>query len=114
MTILINWILSALVIFVLSNILPGVHVNDFLSALIVALVLGIINAFIKPVILILTLPINIVTLGLFTLVINAFLIMVTGYIVAGFRVDGFLSALIFSIALSIVNMFFGTLKSSRE
>lgn len=104
MNILINWILSAVVILVVSQILPGVHVSGFVAALTVALVLGIINAIIKPVIIILTLPINILTLGLFTLVINAALIMLTSAIVPGFRVDGFLWALAFSILLSIINM----------
>lgn len=104
MTILINWILSAIVILVASQILPGVHVTGFVAALTVALVLGIINAIIKPVIVILTLPINILTLGLFTLVINAALVMLTSAIVPGFRVDGFLWALIFSILLSVINM----------
>lgn len=104
MIILINWILSALVILVASQILPGVHVTGFVAALTVALVLGIINAVIKPVIVILTLPINILTLGLFTLVINSALVMLTSAIVPGFRVDGFLWALVFSIFLSIINM----------
>lgn len=104
MGIIINWVLSAIVILIASQILPGVHVAGFITALIVALVLGIINAIIKPVIVILTLPINILTLGLFTLVINAALVMLTNAIVPGFKVDGFLWALIFSIVLSIVNM----------
>lgn len=104
MTIVINWVLSAIVILVASQILPGVHVTGFVAALTVALVLGIINAIIKPVIVILTLPINILTLGLFTLVINAALVMLTSTIVPGFRVDGFLWALIFSILLSVMNM----------
>lgn len=104
MNILINWILSAIIILIASQILPGVHVTGFVAALTVALVLGIINAIIKPVIVILTLPINILTLGLFTLVINAALVMLTSAIVPGFRVDGFLWALVFSILLSIINM----------
>lgn len=104
MNILISWVLSAIVILVASYLLPGVHVAGFITALTVALVLGIINAIIKPVVVILTLPINILTLGLFTLVINAALVMLTSAIVPGFRVDGFLWALIFSILLSVVNM----------
>ena len=111
MSILINWLLSALVIFTLANILPGVRVDGFVTALAVALVLGIINAVIKPVILILTLPINLVTLGLFTFVINALLVMLVGSIVPGFTVSGFVWALVFSIALSIVNIFLNTLKT---
>ena len=105
MGILIGWIVSALVIFSIAYILPGVHVANFTSALVVALVLGIINAFVKPVLVILTLPITILTLGLFYFVLNALLILFVGSIVPGFEVDGFLWALIFGIVLSIANSF---------
>lgn len=105
MGILISWIVSAMVVFSIAYILPGIHIEGFTSALVVALVLGIINAFFKPVLLILTLPINILTLGLFTLVLNAILIMLVSTIVPGFTVDGFLWALIFGIILSIANTF---------
>ncbi len=109
MSILISWFVSALAILAASYLLPGVHIAGFLTALVVAVVLGIINAIIKPILVILTLPINILTLGLFTLVINAFLVLLTSAIVPGFKVDGFLWALIFSIVLSIINMFLHSL-----
>lgn len=105
MEILINWIVSAMVVFSIAYVLPGVHVEGFTAALVVALVLGIINAFLKPVLLLLTLPINIMTLGLFTLFINAALVMLVGVIVPGFLVDSFLWALIFGVILSIANGF---------
>lgn len=105
MEILINWIVSAMVIFSIAYVLPGVHVEGFTAALVVALVLGIINAFLKPLLLLLTLPINIMTLGLFTLFINAALVMLVGVIVPGFLVDSFIWALIFGIILSIANGF---------
>ena len=111
MEILVNWIISAVAVFATSYLLPGVHLENFVTALIVAIVLGIINAVIKPVIVILTLPINILTLGLFTLVINALLVMLVSRIVPGFQIDGFVWALIFSILLSIINVFLNTLKS---
>ncbi len=110
MSILISWFVSALVILVASYLLPGVHIAGFLTALVVAVVLGIINAILKPILVILTLPINILTLGLFTLVINAFLVLLTSAIVPGFKVDGFLWAFIFSILLSIINMFLHSLR----
>lgn len=106
---LINWLVYSLAILVAAYILPGVHITSFLTALVVAVVLGIINAFIKPLLIILTLPITILTLGLFTLVINALLIMFTSWIVPGFVVDGFWWALLFSIVLSIVNWFLNQL-----
>ena|SRR5258708_39179224 len=105
MSILINWIVSALAILVTAYLLPGVHVSSFSAAFVAALVLGIINAFIKPLLLILTLPINILTLGLFTLVVNALVIILTANLVPGFKVDGFWWALFFSIVLSIINSF---------
>ena len=102
-SVLVNWIVSAMVIFSIAYILPGTTVVDFTAALVVALVLGIINALLKPVLLILTLPINILTLGLFTFILNALLIILVSNIVPGFIVDGFLAALIFGIVLSVVN-----------
>lgn len=92
----------AIAVMIAAYILPGVTVSGFLTALIVALVLGLINAVIKPILLILTLPINILTLGLFTFVINAAIILLVSAIVPGFRVDGFWWALLFSIVLSII------------
>ncbi len=109
MGILINWILSGLVILAAAYLLPGVHVAGFQSALVAALVLGIINAFLKPILLILTLPITLLTLGLFTFVINALLILLASSLVPGFKVDGFLWALILSIFLSVANIFLHTL-----
>ena len=103
MTILANWIVSGLAIFLSAYLLSGVHVDGFATALVVAVVLGIVNAVLKPILIILTLPINILTLGLFTLVINALLILLTTQFVSGFRVDGFWWAFLFSLVLSVVN-----------
>lgn len=103
MSILINWVLSGVAVFAAAYILPGVHVQSFTAALIAALVIGIINAVIKPFLIILTLPINVITLGLFTFVLNALLIMLAANIVPGFSVDGFFWALILSLVLSIIN-----------
>lgn len=102
-SILINWIVSAMVVFSIAYILPGATVVDFTAALVVSLALGVINALLKPVLLILTLPINILTLGLFTFVLNAFLIILVSNIVPGFTIDGFLAAFVFGIVLSVVN-----------
>lgn len=105
-SLLINWLLGALAIIVAAYFLPGVHLegaNHFTTALILALVLGAINAILKPILLLLTLPINILTLGLFTLVINALLVMLASSIVTGFKVENFWWALLFSLVLSLVN-----------
>jgi putative membrane protein len=103
--IILTLLLSSIAVFITANILPGVHVQGFGTALMVAVVLGIINTFIRPVIFILTLPINILTLGLFTLVIIAGLIMLTAAIVPGFQVDGFWWAIAFAFVLWIINSF---------
>lgn len=109
MNILINLLLSGIAVFSAAYILPGVEVESFTTALIAAIVLGIINAFLKPVLLILTLPINILTLGLFTFVLNALLILLATNIVPGFHVDGFISALLLSLVLAIINFFLHSL-----
>ena len=103
MQMLVNLIINGLVVFVTGRILPGVVINDFFTAVVVSIVLGVVNTFIKPVLLILTLPINILTLGLFTFVINALMVLIVDSLVPGFKVDGFLSALIFSLVLTIVS-----------
>ena len=104
MQILIHWLIATLAVAVTAYVLPGVSVSGFITAAVVALILGLINAFIRPLLIILTLPINILTLGLFTFVINAFLVMLTGWIVPGFSVNGFWWALLFSVVLSLVMM----------
>lgn len=103
MSILVNWLISTLVLIAVAYLLPGIHIDNFLAALAAAIVLGVVNAILKPLLLILTLPINIVTLGLFTLVINAVLLMFTSLIVPGFRIDNFWWAIVLGLALSVVN-----------
>lgn len=105
MSILINLLLSTIAVVVTAYVLPGVNVDSFLTALVVAVALGVVNAILKPILVILTLPINILTLGLFTLVINALLVLLVSAFVPGFHVDGFLWALVFGLVLSVVNGF---------
>jgi len=100
---LFTWALSAIAILITAYILPGVSVSGILTALVLAVVLSAINILIKPVLLVLTLPINILTLGLFTLVINAGLVMLAAAVVPGFMVDGFWWALLFGIVLFVVS-----------
>lgn len=99
---LLVWLIYAVAISVTAYLLPGITVSSFWSAIITALVLGIINAFIKPIVVLFTLPINILTLGLFTFVINALLILLVAQIVSGFAVQNFWWALLFSLILSII------------
>ncbi|OGI65249.1 hypothetical protein A3A95_03630 [Candidatus Nomurabacteria bacterium RIFCSPLOWO2_01_FULL_39_18] len=102
MRMIIHWIISALAILITAYILPGVHVDGFVAALILAVVLGAINMFLRPILVILTLPITVLTLGLFVLVINALLVLLASYIVPGFTVASFWWALLFGIVLAIV------------
>ena len=104
--ILINWVVSALVVIAVAYILPGVAVGSFFIALVVALVLGLVNAVLKPIAVILTLPLTILSLGLFIFVINAALVLLVATVVPGFQVTSFWWALIFSLILSLVNSFF--------
>ncbi len=111
MSIIVNWILSAIAIGITAYLLPGVHINGGVTTLLVlSVVLGLINAILKPILKLLTLPITILTLGLFSLVINALMILLASSIVPNFVVDGFWWALLFSIVLSLVNWFFAGLK----
>jgi putative membrane protein len=107
MTFLVHWLIRALAIVITAYLLPGVRLAGFFAALVTALVLGLVNTFIKPLLLILTLPLNILTLGLLTFVINALLIMLTSAIVPGFQVAGFWWALLFSLVLAIINYVLG-------
>lgn len=110
MKVLINILLVAVAVAVADYLVPGVALNSFMTAIVVGLVMGLINALIRPIILVLTLPINLVTFGLFTFVINALLIMLAGWIVPGFTVSGFWSALLFSIIVSLIRMLFNKLE----
>lgn len=103
---IIQLLLSAAVIFLLSWFLPGIEVAGYGTAILVAVVLAILQLIVKPILVILTLPITIITLGLFLLVINAVLILILDYLIPGFTVANFWWALLFSIILSIVGSFF--------
>ncbi len=105
MDLLIRLIISTIAVLVTDLLLPGVHAEDFLSGLLVAVVLGLLNTFLRPVLVLLTLPVSVITLGLFLFVINACMVMLAARIVDGFQVDGWWWALGFSIILSIVQGF---------
>jgi putative membrane protein len=113
-----NWILrlllNAVAVVLTAYLLPGVDVTDYWTALIVAIVLVVANVVVKPVLVILTIPITIVTLGLFLLVINALIILMADYLVDGFTVNGFWWALLFSLILSIFNSLFDDLTKEKN
>ncbi len=94
---------NAVIVLVLSYLLPGIDVDSFWSAVIVAIVLGFLNALLKPFLIIITIPITILSFGLFLLVINAFIILFADNLITGFSVNGFWWALLFSLILSFFN-----------
>lgn len=103
MGLIITLVVSMVAVGITAYLLPGVTLNGAAAAFWVVIALGLINAIVKPILLILTLPINLLTLGLFTFVINALVVLLASSFVPGFTVDGFLPALLFSIVLSIVS-----------
>ncbi|MCC4213465.1 phage holin family protein [Leeuwenhoekiella parthenopeia] len=98
---LVKLLLTAIAVIILGYLLPGVSVTSFLTALVVAVVIALLRLIVKPILIILTLPITILTFGIFLLFINAIIILLAGYFVSGFVVDGIWWALIFSLLLSL-------------
>jgi putative membrane protein len=99
---LIKLIINALAVFAAAYLLPGVYLASFTTAIVVAIVMGLLNLFLKPILVLLTIPLTIFTLGLFLLVINAIIVMVCSNLVHGFRVDGVVTALLFSVMVSVI------------
>ncbi|MBP6940882.1 MAG: phage holin family protein [Syntrophorhabdaceae bacterium] len=114
MALILKWLLMAASVAVAAYLIPGVMVKSFFSALFVALFLGIVNTLIRPVLILITLPINIITLGLFTFVINAALVLLASSVIKGFEVSGFWTAMLFSVVLSVVNYVLNGLFGARR
>jgi len=100
---LIRWLILTIAIFITAYLINGIHVAGFFSAFFAAAILGLLNAFFRPILLILTLPINILSLGLFTFIINAMLLMMVSGLIPGFQVYGFWSAVFGSLLISLVS-----------
>ena len=99
---IIRFLLTALIVVLLGRFLSGIHVDDYITAIIVALVLAVLNIIVKPLLQILTFPITIVTFGLFLFVINGLIILLAGYLVGAFHVDSIWCGILFSILLTIL------------
>lgn len=99
-------LINSLAVYISAYLLKGVHVRDFWVAVIVSVILGLFNMILKPILLFFTLPLNILTLGLFTLVINGLLVLLASAFVPGFSVDSLVWGIIFSIAMSFISSFF--------
>lgn len=111
---IIRFLLSSIAVVLTAYLLPGADVTDFWTAMIVALVLSWVNIFVKPLLILFTIPVTILTMGLFLLVINAMMILLTDYFVDGFEVRGFWWALLFSLILSLINSLFTDLFAPKE
>lgn len=104
MLLIVRWILFALALLFIAWLVPGITIESFQAALFAAFIVGLVNIFIRPLFVLLTLPITVLTLGLFIFIINAILFGLVAYLVPGFEVDGFFSAFFGSILLSIISL----------
>ncbi len=102
-TLIVKLLINALAIFLVGSFLPGIHVSTYMTALIVALVLGVLNMLVRPILFLITLPINILTLGLFTFVLNGLMFWAVSLFILDFKIDGFWWAVIGAIIVSIVS-----------
>jgi len=105
MRLLLNWVLSALAVYIVAHVVPGFYVSGPLAALIAALVIGLINATLGLLLKVVTFPLTVLTLGLFWFVINALMLKLAAFFVRGFEVHGFFAAFVGAILLSLVNVF---------
>ena len=107
---MLRWMLNAFALFLVMKLVPGIRIEQFSALLVGSLVLGLLNAFLRPIIILLTLPVTLLTLGLFTLVVNGFIFYLAAQLVDGFRVAGFgtafVAALLFSLFSFILNLIF--------
>lgn len=111
---LLKILLTAVVVIVLANILPGVTVASYVTAIIVAIVIALLNMIVRPLLVFFTLPVTVLTFGLFLFVINAIIILLAGKLITGFKVDGFLTAFLFSVLLSVFRSLLSSLIKEDE
>lgn len=109
-----RWVINAIALLVVASIVPGFGIESFYNALIAALILGLVNALVRPLLFILTLPVTILTLGLFTFVINALMIWLVSTIVEGFIITGFVPAFFAALILWVISMFTNWLINQAE
>ena len=112
MGLIIRWILNTLALFVVAYVVPNISYDDWISLAIAAAVLGLLNAIVRPILYVITLPITILTLGLFIVVLNAIMLKLTDALVPGFHVEGFWAAILGTLLLSIISLV--TNKIGRE
>jgi putative membrane protein len=111
---LLRWVINIVALFVVVQIVPGFHAGSWTTLAVAALVLGLLNALVRPILFLLTLPLTIVTLGLFLIVLNAIMLELTAWLVTGFRIDSFLPACIGAIVLGIISLLTNRIGRERE
>lgn len=111
---ILHLVLGGIAVIITAYVLPGVTLTGFFAAVIVAVVISILNVLLRPILIVLTLPITILTLGLFTFVINALIVLLTSAVVPGFSVDNFWWAVLFALVLAIVNWFLGSIDPTKQ
>ncbi len=109
MWLIVSLLLNALALIITANIVPGIHVDSFTTAILAAIVLAVVNTFIKPLLTLLTFPLTIITLGLFIFVVNAIVLFIVSYFVKGLTIDGWLPAILGAIVLSVVSTILSSL-----
>lgn len=113
MNVIIRWILFALLIMLIAWIIPGITITGFVSALIVVVILSIVNVLIRPIVQFVSLPLNVLTLGIFSLIINALLFLLVAKFSPGFQIDGFWSGFFGALILSIMTPLIDKIKASK-
>jgi putative membrane protein len=114
MSLLLRWILNTLALFVVATVVPHVHAASWLSLAIAAAVLGLLNTLVRPLLFVLTLPITVLTLGLFLIVLNAIMLELTAWLVPGFDVNGFGWAVVAAVLMSIISLVTNRIGRKRE
>lgn len=114
MYLLLRWLINTLILILVSMLIPGFHLANFWTALIAALVISILNALIRPVLIILTFPINLITLGLFTFFINALMLFLASSIVKGFTIDSYASAFLAGLIIWVINLIINSISHKTQ
>ncbi len=114
MNLLFRWVLNTLALFIVVTVVPGFEYRSIISLAIAAAILGLLNAVVRPILFVLTLPLTIVTLGLFLIVLNAIMLEITAFFAPGFRIDGFGWAVVGAIVLALVAMVTNRIGTSRK
>ena len=114
LALLIKWIVNSTALLVVAHVVTGVSLDNWTTVFVAALVLGLLNAFLRPILIFLTLPVTVISLGLFTLFINAFLFYLAAHVVRGFHVEGFWQAFLAAFVFSIVSFLLSILANPKD